>query len=331
MERNDEIGELATGFTKMVLRIKEIIKQGILLAAETGKSIEFLNEATKQTGIAANEIANAVHEIAKGANDQAKDITTAVNIISTFSQKIELVTSSSNQIKMLSENIFVQNQQNMNDLSLLESIASESRNTLQATVFAINRLIENLKAISQVLKLIKTIADQTRLLSLNASIEAAKAGENGRGFAVVANEIRKLAIQVKDSTTEIEDFVRKMVEQTKIVQQRTSEFEMLFSKEHHTVNYVTKSFKQMEKLFRDVFCRIQEIDMALREIDTEKSKILSHIENTSAISQQTAASTEEVLAATQQQLATVENVRKIAERLRGLADSLTHHMKIFKI
>lgn len=112
---------------------------------------------------------------------------------------------------------------------------------------------------------------------------------------------------------EIEDHIKRMVEQTKIVQQRASEFEILYSKEYQVVDYVTKSFRHLENLFNDVLNRIQEINVAIFKIYTEKSKILSHVENTAALSQQTAASTEEVLAATLQQMATVENVKKIAK------------------
>ncbi|CAD6367310.1 methyl-accepting chemotaxis protein [Shewanella putrefaciens] len=251
IKRQDEIGELATAFNQFVAQLQEMVIAIISQTKDVSQTVESL--ATKSTTTinisheqeqfvdtivtAVNEMSAAVREVASNALHTATEIT-KVN-----DQTIEgknILAQSVNHIQQLSESV-------KNAVAVIEKLSVNSAN------------------IASVLDVIRSIAEQTNLLALNAAIEAARAGEQGRGFAVVADEVRTLASRTETSTQDIQRMIEEL---------------------QRGVNDAVKSIESGATLTTSTVTLASQTQDALDEILNSTSKV-------SEMSTQTATATEE--------------------------------------
>ncbi|ADQ06201.1 methyl-accepting chemotaxis sensory transducer [Caldicellulosiruptor hydrothermalis 108] len=331
IERNDEIGFLSHSFNNMIKNIKGLIEKGVKLSDQVTSSISTLSTIAGETAAASNEVAKAISEIAEGASNQAKEATNVVEIVSKFGEKVETIVDASNKMEKLSKNVAELSTKGENTVSILDSVSHDTMQITDTMISTINQLAEYSRSIGKIIQVLSSISEQTKLLALNASIEAAKAGEAGRGFAVVASEIRKLADQSKESTREVEDMIKRIVSQTKAAQDVADKVEDVIEKQNEAVRNVSLAFSSIKSAMDELIDGIENINQSILAIDKEKDTIVRSIENISAISQETAASSEEVSASTQEQLAAIEELRAMAESLNKLAQDLKEAMQVFKV
>ena len=184
--------------------------------------------------------------------------------------------------------------------------------------------------IDKALEAIQSIANQTNLLSLNASIEAARAGEHGRGFAVVAEEIRKLSEDSKESASEIAEIISNLVSSSQeSINRMTSVSDSSMVQEEH-LGYVADAFEDLIKCVNAVSSIAEEVLTSVKEIEAGKNSINSSVESLSAISEETAASTEETSASMQTLTSTVEQCSGMVGSLKELSEYLLEVSKSFK-
>ncbi len=184
-------------------------------------------------------------------------------------------------------------------------------------------------SITNLVGLVNGIAEQTKLLALNASIEAARAGDAGKGFAVVAQEVRNLAEQSTKATEEISHSVLNM---ENITVGASQEFEQMLSKIKNNLQMAHESkisFDELMEEIAEVSDKLQGIQGELEDL----GGILPHLEQTaddfSSISQETLASAEEMLASSENQIVQMEGTNEAGLKLNALSQSLSSNHKAF--
>nr|WP_222909432.1 methyl-accepting chemotaxis protein [Pseudomonas sp. DNDY-54] len=196
VQSRDELGELGQVFNDTVAKIRELIER----VGQTVGEVE--RQASRVQTVSADS-----NQTVSEQRGQIEQVATAMNEMSATAQG---VATSAEAAVGSAESV---NQETVNGRGLvaaqvggIERLAAE----IEQSVIVINQLASDSKAISQVLDVIKGVAEQTNLLALNAAIEAARAGEQGRGFAVVADEVRNLAKRTQQSTEEIEQMIGRL-------------------------------------------------------------------------------------------------------------------------
>ncbi|WP_221074526.1 methyl-accepting chemotaxis protein [Agarivorans aestuarii] len=193
VQRNDEIGELATSFNQFVDLLEGLIGNVNKFSVELNQSIAGIAQKSEQTTEVSKEQNQSVEMIATAVTQMAAAIREVANNANHAAEEINTVNSQTEQGQNVTK-------ESVEHISLLS-------NTVQEAANVVENLSQDSDRIASVLDVIRGIAEQTNLLALNAAIEAARAGEQGRGFAVVADEVRSLASKTQQSTEDIQKMI----------------------------------------------------------------------------------------------------------------------------
>ncbi|RDW21189.1 methyl-accepting chemotaxis protein [Oceanobacillus chungangensis] len=327
----DEIGQLAATINQMKDSLKHILSNIAKAANSVSTRSEDLTQSAKEVKEGNIQIARTMEELSTGAETQANGASDLAENMSEFVQRViqseksgQEIAASSNDILSLTNNGTTLMNKSVSQMKQIDTIVS-------AAVEKVKNLDKQSAEISKLVIVIRDIADQTNLLSLNAAIEAARAGEHGKGFAVVADEVRKLADQVSSSVEGIKTIV------TAIQTESIQVVETLSTGYHEVQEGTTqieatgKSFASINAAVSDMAIKIDAISNNLNEITIRSSDMNNVIEDIASVSEESAAGVEQVAASTQQSASSMEEVSHNADELADLAEQMNYEINLFRL
>ena len=327
--RSDEIGVISSSLAVMQQNLIALIKQISENAQQVASSSEELTATSQQSSTAANEVAKTIEEIADGASHQAQDAEKGVASIAELGDLIEDEQQQVGQLNQAADQVGILKDEGHQSLQLVVSKTAESGEATRAVKQIIRMTDESARQIQTASTMIQSIAEQTNLLALNAAIESARAGEAGRGFAVVAEEIRKLAEQSSQFTTEIEGIVVSLKDRTGEAVVTMDQMEKLVQIQQDSVQETAGKFEGIDQAVQQMQLVIQKLNTSGRAMDQKKLEMIRVMENLSAISEENAAGTQQVSASVEEQTAAMEEIARASETLAQLAEEMNRGIMRF--
>ena len=315
---------LSAALTDTISGVKE--KISILTRDANG-----LNQSALSVKGTIGNLDGAATEIAKGASSQANELTVSAASVSDVVLNIENIGDNIQETNVRTEEMFRHSELVNGQFEQLISVTRKSSQELIAISEKMQRVSDAVEAVVDAAEKINEIASQTNLLSLNASIEAARAGDAGRGFAVVANEINNLAMESNQSAEEIRSIMNTLKGETDRAVNMVNSMNQLMSEQVKTSEESQDELKELMRQITETNNNIQSIKKGSDQVQALCRSLSDSVSNLSAISEENAASTQETSAGISQMNESIRGIGEMAGELNQVAVNLEELTDYFSL
>ncbi len=330
-DRKDEFKLLVKSIADMVNNTRNLIVQVLKTTENVSVSTEKLAEVSEVITSSGDQIATAVDEMGEGLNNQADDAQNCVAQMDELSDRITRAVETVKNMGSITENtreIIARGISTMDDLS---SKSQDTTNITKNVTTNIRNLEESLSAIEGFVEVINGIAEETNLLSLNASIEAARAGEAGRGFAVVAQSVSSLSDGTIGAAKQIQDVMQEIKGYAEDTVKVAAQAEQIVSVQTVTVNDTISVFGNMNDYLESLINEIASLRHTIESMERHRNDTLEAIDNISSVSEETTASVSTVNDSLKNQMTMIDNLHSSTVELENRAKELTEAVNAFRI
>mgnify|MGYP000348664017 CR=1 FL=1 len=331
LKSKDEIGDLS----RVTITLRDAMQRTIL---EINQNVQKLLEASSLLGTAAdntngtmNKVRSAVNRIVENSAEQAENSKSTSEHMRLMGENI---TETSAEVEALNSNAEFMHQSSekaAETLANLQRINGEVEQIIGEVQEQTNRTNDSVQQIYKATAFIASIAEETDLLSLNASIEAARAGENGKGFAVVAEEIRTLADQSRESSEQINKIVNELIDNSNVSVEITGKVSEAFEQQNTKIRETETIFTALNHEIESVSTSIQGINSEVGGLNEHKSAIEEKMDSLAAAAETNTTSARDTSEAMNEFEALVEECKNATARITSVVAELDENIRKFNV
>jgi methyl-accepting chemotaxis protein len=310
VESNDEVGQLAGAFNNMTQVIVKNLQGEI---DKSNRMVMSVKEAIQQLSTSANELMAISSQQAAGSTEQASAVQQATTTSEEIAATAKQVSENAGRVESLADNAAASSSEGQQAVSTAVDGMSQLKDQVQSIAEAMLELGENSQKIGGIIDIIDEISDQTNLLSLNAAIEAAGAGEAGKRFSIVANEVRRLADRTADATNQVKALIVQIQQATNSTIMLTEEGSKGVDAASSLVANISEALEKITSAVSETTSAASEIKLMTQQQTTASEQMSETIVEVRDVAVQVATSSQE----TTQSIA---ELTALAERLQDMVD-----------
>ena len=331
LQRKDEIGDLSRAIDTLKTDLRSVIggiSESTNLLISSSDSLE---QTSHQTFENMDYVMQSVDTITTSAISQAKDTKSASDNITHMGNLIIETGSEADLLNKNADKMLIVSDKTTFAIDELKKISEEVGSSVNIIAELTEQTNESAKTIREAAEFISGIADETNLLSLNASIEAARAGEAGKGFAVVADEIQKLAVQSNEASSRIDKIVNTLIVDAEHVVDSMEQMKSVIGKQNEYIKSTEESVSEVMEEINESIEKIRNIEKRTQDLETAKKEMMGMIAGLSDIADSNVVNTQETSKVINDVSDRFKKVEESAVNLRVTADILEQNMKNFKM
>ena len=326
-----EIGTMSDAETTLHHSIRELMEKISDTTTYVASASEELTASAGQAADASEMVAESCTNVAGSCNDQMAVVSDASEEVATFAENMS---EFSDTIDSFGEAINSTNQAASTGGAEIQKAVVQMQKiqeSVSATSEVVSSLGSQLQTIGSIVDTISDIAEQTNLLSLNASIEAARAGEAGKGFAVVADEIRKLADESNGAAAQITELINSIQARSDEAVTAMAQGLAIVESGSEVVSQSGSTFNEIVNMVSDVSEQAKHMEEIVGELSSGTDRIKNHIEEIDSMSRNVAEETGNVSAASEEQTASAHEIAEASDRLAQTAQELQAFVQRFSL
>lgn len=329
-DSNDEIGLIKTRMQNMTAMLSDIVEKIRTASDHMTTSSTELDETSEQTLSANGEISRAVQDVAEGSTNMATSILDINDNLGTMSSETQVIDSSVHEIKQQAAIVQESSQlmsEKMRNMQQSSARMDAGIATISDRIQKVNEVVDR---VSQIVSVIEDISGQTNLLSLNASIEAARAGDAGRGFAVVAEEIRVLSDNTSEQLENIKNIISELISECNECVKASENIVEDNATQKEEIGYVLSEFGTLDEQIGLTVDKAEEIKQLVETMVELNGNITTSSGGLTDVSSANAAATEEMTANIEELNAMMHGVADMAGQMHAQSEELNQALQYFK-